>query len=1429
MSNIKKTTKCESIYNLGIDIGSTTVKIICLDPKGEICFSSYQRHLVGIYTSLQQILSKAYESLGDIEVSIVVTGSVGMGVAELYSATFLQEVVAASEVIKQKHKEVKGLIDIGGEDAKLIVFKEGKSPLMRMNGNCAGGTGAFIDQMAIILDISVDEMNKLAFQSTQRHSISSRCGVFAKTDIQNLISRNVNKADICASIFYALAHQTVTTLIKGLDLKGKTLFCGGPLSFIPYLRFAFKEVLKLKEEDIILPDYSVNIPAYGCALIKERGSETNKLKDIIEQIKNDKHENVSSLDESLPKLFESEADFNLWKEKKQNHIVDRIEIKDSSDKLYLGIDSGSTTTKIVLIDKNDCLVFSHYQKNNGDPLKAVSKGLSLCEDKAKELNKKIIISSSCVTGYGEDLIKKAFGINYGIVETIAHYQGALKYNPEVSFILDIGGQDMKAIFVDQGIIKRIEINEACSSGCGSFIDSFANSMNYSVEKFASMACEAQKPCDLGTRCTVFMNSKVKQFLRTNAAPHDIAAGLSYSVIKNMLHKVLKIKNIEELGNHISVQGGTFKNLSVVKALENITKTEVVFTDVPELMGALGCALFAKNKSLKNTLNQDITLSELCKEREFTTKQSQCKACENQCHIQIYNFGDNKKYFTGNKCEKYFSNQGTQITAGENNSEWKDKIIFDREIMNYENSLTIGIPRALNMYENYPFWHALFTSCGINIKVSDPSTFKQYENNTNTIMSDNICFPAKLVHGHVTNLMERNVDRIFMPYVLFESKDESNTSNSYNCPIVSGYSDVIKSAINPSIPVDSPSISFKDNDLLKKSCSNYIKGIMPKLSTKEVNNAFTEALEAQNNHKKELQAKSQKIFDKAVKENRMMIMLTGRPYHHDPLIQHKISEIICGFGVDVITDDIVRHNDTILAKKQGTVMQWQYTNNIIKATHFVAQSKENIHLVQLSSFGCGPDAFIVDEIQDILERAHKNHTLLKIDDVTNQGSLKLRIRSLIESLKLKNIENEPPPIEAPNNKTFKLEDRKRTILLPFFSEFYSPLIPKIFKIAGFKAENLPPSDKQSQEYGLQYINNEVCFPTTVVVGDIIKVMKSGKYKSDEIAFGMTQTGGQCRASNYLSLIKKSVLQAGFPDVPIVSVAMGEGLVNEQDGFEINWKKIAKKIINGLLFCDSISKLYYASFPRENKTGEADRLKNKYITEATSILESADTKAILALIKKAAKEFSTIIIKDKKVARVGVVGEIFVKYNAQSNFHSIEWMKNQEIELVIPPLLDFATQFFVNRKVNASEFTEKKSSLFENAMVEIIHKYLNKKVEKFNKACSIFPYFMPFTDIFKEADNAKEIVNLSAQFGEGWLIPAEFAYFAHNNINHAVSLQPFGCIANHVISKGIEKRVMELYPDMNLLFLDFDNGLSQVNMHNRLHFMINNAKERLSCKY
>lgn len=1406
-----------SIINIGLDAGSTTVKVAALDSDGTLLFKDYRRHHANISSVLAEIFEYIQEKIGDAEVKLTLTGSAGMGIAERCKLPFIQEVVSSCGYIANEHPEIKTLVDIGGEDAKMIFFRENKTPDIRMNGNCAGGTGSFIDQMATILGIEVSELGALAEKSTTIYPIASRCGVFSKTDVQNLLSRNVSKEDIAASVFHAVSMQVLTSLSRGYDILPKIFLCGGPFHFIPALRNAFKDELGIDENDVVVSDNSEIIPAWGAAISASKLKETKTITEYIEIFESAK-KCVTDTSKRLKPLFSNVAEFEAFNHSKSNYRLKQTAFEDlKSDKCYIGIDSGSTTTKIVAIDADGRLFYHFYEKNKGLSLETVSRGLSEFLQKSIEAGKNLKVAGSCVTGYGEDLLKKAFNMENGVVETIAHYTAACHFEPRVSFILDIGGQDMKAAFIENGTIKRLEINEACSSGCGSFIETFAQSLNYKVADFSKIAGKSKYPCDLGTRCTVFMNSKVKQFLREGASVADISAGLGYSVIKNCLNKVLKLKDFDEMGNFVMVQGGTFRNQALIRALELETGKTVIVTDFPELMGAYGAALFAQKQSGQKS----IPLSEFIKAEDYSNKKTQCKGCENQCSITRFTFDNGNNYYTGNKCEKVVSNLGSQNTPGLNLYAEKYRLLLDRDIPKKENTITIGIPRALGMYENYPFWHSLFTNCGFNVQLSDKSTMKLYESGIRTVMADNICFPAKIANGHILNLIEKKVDRIFLPFVVYESKEDQKTANSYNCPIVTGYSEVIRSAIDPAgkhgILFDSPTFTFKNEKLKKKACTEYLLSLNENLSKKVIEKAYQKATESQNDYVQKLTRRCKEVVKNAKKHNRLVVLLTGRPYHSDPLIQHKLAQVIADFGVDVITEDVVRadENDSEMVQ---SVMQWAYTNRIIKAAAWAASAGENIHYVELTSFGCGPDAFIIDEVTDILRRGGKNATFLKIDDINNIGSMRLRIRSLIESLRYKADIEKEVDTKAIHTKPFIKEDRKRTILIPWFADFYSPLLPPVFKLAGYNAVNLPPSDRQSVEYGLKYSNNEICYPATLVVGDFMKALDSGKYNPDEIALAVSQTGGQCRASNYVALLKKALTTAGLERIPVITIAMGGG-VNKQPGFRINWNKIYKILIYGVVYADFLSQMYYSTAPREKVKGEARHIKDEMLQLGVKAAEDNNPESFLDLASLACKRFSeALTIKD--VPQIGIVGEIYVKYNSFGHKDVVNWLVQQGVETVIPPVTDFFTSTFVNQTVRESGNVEKRC--VPKPLYDFAERYIYKIVHKLEDRVKSFPYFRPFETPEHLGDAASRIINLNAQFGEGWSIPGDYAHFAESGINRVVSLQPFGCIANQIISKGIEKRAREVYPNLNLLFLDFDSGMSEANIVNRLHFMIENAK-------
>lgn len=1399
-------------YSIGIDIGSTTLKAVMTDEgSGRVVLDTYQRHQTKVRECLHGCLQTIQEKFGEVELSVCLTGSVGMGIAERWSLPFVQEVVAATHYIKEYHQDVSTMIDIGGEDAKMVFFTQGNPSDLRMNGNCAGGTGAFIDQMAVLLNASPEELGKLAENATQIYPIASRCGVFCKTDIQNLIARNASRADIAASIFHAVAVQTVTTLAHGHEINAPILLCGGPLSFIPALRKAFAEYLNLSSESFILPDKANLIPAWGAALAENGLSLT--VSELMRRLDSNPVRKGQTDASGLAPIFDSEEEYEAWKEQMSQHSIERASLPEGTATVFLGIDSGSTTTKLVVLDTKGRMLFSRYRNNNGNPVKTVEEGLQELSEQCRTHGTTLQIAGSCSTGYGEDLIKAAFSLNTGIVETMAHYMAAKNMEARVSFVLDIGGQDMKAIFADNGAINRIEVNEACSSGCGSFISTFAQSLNCTIEDFTHAACLASSPCDLGTRCTVFMNSKVKQVLREGASVADIAAGLSYSVVKNCLYKVLRLKDTSALGDHIVVQGGTMRNDSVVRALEKLTGKRVLRCDCPELMGALGCALYA----MQVQAAAPMSLEQMLSKAAYTASTLHCHGCENQCAITRYRFGNGNSYFSGNRCEKVFTSTGNKREHGTNVYEKKRSLLFDRQKELPHPRMVIGIPRCLNIYEEYPFWHTLLTECNLQVRLSEVYNFTHYEQSAGKVMSDNICFPAKLAHSHIDDLLGQDVDRIFMPFVVYEKKDHG-MQNSYNCPIVSGYSQVVKSVQAGDIPIDSPTFSFKDKASLCRQCEEYLGGLGVPSSV--VRRAVKKAYDAQGRYEQEMAKYNESVLAEARSKGRLAIMLAGRPYHADTLIQHKVSDMIAAQGAYVLTDDLVRGKDISLNDVKY-LSQWSYPNRIMKAAAWTAQEKEDVQYMQLTSFGCGPDAFMIDEVQALLRRHGKNLTLLKIDDVNNIGSLKLRVRSLIESLRTKTQAVEKPKSSTDSLPPFTERHSGWKIIVPFFTPFISPLIPSLMKLTGYDVENLPMSDNASCDWGLKYSNNEICYPATLVVGDIIKAFKSGAYNPDTTCVAMVQTGGQCRASNYIQLIRKALIEDGYTNTPVVSVTFGSGIKNEQPGFKINWLKILPVTLVSILYSDCIAKFYYASVVREKTPGQADNLRDLYLGAARGAIERNRPDELYNYLSLAVADFNRIC-RDEEHPKVGIVGEIFLKFNPFAQRHVVDWLVAQGIEVVYPTLADFFIHGFVNAKNKKVSHVGNK--YLPDFVIDFLYKKVRKHLDKINAYGNKFRYFIPFDNIFEKAKLARDAISLSAQFGEGWMIAGEIATFARQGISHVVSLQPFGCIANHIIEKGIENRLKSLYPQLNILSLDFDSSVSDVNIANRLLLFINNLQNK-----
>ena len=1413
-----------NIFRIGIDAGSTSFKLIILNNENDIVYKSYTRHKADIKNVFKTELKNIAEKFPNEQFSITMTGSAGMGIADRMEIPFVQEVVASIEVVKKIYPETKTLIDLGGEDTKIVFFGKEKQPDIRMNGSCAGGTGAFIDQMADLMHISLEDLGKRALSYEKIYPIASRCGVFAKTDVQNLISRNVPAADVAKSILNAVALQTITSLARGREIMPKILCIGGPLTFIRALRESFIELINIPEEEFILPENSEYFPAFGAAIYENENSKIfNNIISLAEKLETSAPERK----DTLTALFKDEKEYSEWKiNRKIKELNVRELVEGEILNCFLGIDSGSTTTKILILDENTIPIYTFYASNEGNPLKKTVEGLQKFYNQCKEKNVSFKFLSSATTGYGEDLIRSALSLDYGIVETMAHLSGAQFVDPEVTFILDIGGQDIKSIFTQDGVISNIELNEACSSGCGSFLQNFSSTMNLSLDDFSKAACSSDYPCDLGSRCTVFMNSKIKQSLRENADLGDIAAGLAYSVVKNCLFKVLKISNLKNLGDHIVAQGGTFRNNAVFRALELLSGKAVSSTDYPELMGALGAALFAQkmwnaNKN-KTAFVGDKTLPNI---NSIVTKELQCNGCTNKCLLLQFHFENGNTCFAGNKCEKIFFNKNRETIKGFNAFDYKNELIFNFPDKNPDKKterLKIGIPRVLNIFENYPFWHTLLNESGFEIVLSPESTLSIFRKGAGYVMSDNICFPAKLVHGHILSLVEQNVDRIFYPIIPKEEKEFEKTTNSYNCPVVSGYPDVVQSSMETEekfgIPFDKPVITFNNNKALEKACEKYLSSLG--VQKKTFKKAFEKALATRQSIKTLLRDSQKEILEKAIADNELVFVVAGRPYHSDLLIQQKAGQILSDLGVHVLTDDVFRHENSDGFSKLDMVSQWSYPNRVVQAALEVAQLPQNVQLVQLNSFGCGPDSFFMDETIEILKHSGKNHTILRIDEIASPGSIRLRLRSLVESINAANLNKKAENFYQGYNVPYTKKDKQKTILIPWFADFLSPFIPALGNLIGYKVENLLPSSKQSADTGLLYGHNEVCYPSTLVLGDIIYGLQSGNYDLDNVVIAITQTGGQCRATNYIAQIKGGLKNAGFADIPVIVLATGEVYQNDQKAFKIPVVKIANLAIHIVLYGDALQQMFNAVSIREKNSGETKKLFDFYIEKGIVAIRKNSPKMMFEFLKQAVNDFNNIPVYDRKYEMIGLIGEIYLKYNNYGQVYISQWLRSKGMEVLTPPLLDFLTEYFVNSEIN-SKFGITTENLFTKLLFKpVLWNFVNSRAIQSEKIMQNFRFYRHSESIYTKAGYASEIISLSSQFGEGWMIAAEVSHYARHGINKVVCVQPFGCIANHIVAKGIEKRLKKFYPDMNLLFLDVDGGVAEVNLQNRLHFMIEN---------
>ena len=1665
---------------VGLDIGSTTVKAVVLDQSDSLkdtLFSDYRRHHANVRATVAGLLVDIHKELvelgrGDEPIRLSITGSGGLALADNLHVPFIQEVIAETEAIDKEYPQADVIIELGGEDAKITYLKP--TPEQRMNGSCAGGTGAFIDQMSTLLDTDAAGLNEMAKSYENLYPIASRCGVFAKTDLQPLINDGAAKPDLAASIFTAVATQTIAGLAAGRPIHGTVIFLGGPLFFMSELRAAFQRALEGKVDEFIVPTDAHLYVAYGSALQADMDSddqghhfEAHTCDEILKRL--DELKNLPSNTPTMPPLFPTEADredFNKRHHKEHIHIGT---LEGAHGPHFLGIDAGSTTIKATLVNDDREIVWSSYASNEGSPLTAA---INIVKKIQSELPEGAWIARSCATGYGEGLITTGLHLDEGVVETMAHYRGAEMVSPGVTAVIDIGGQDMKYLAITDGVIDSIAVNEACSSGCGSFLQTFAMSMGLTIQEFTQKALASTHPVDLGSRCTVFMNSSVKQAQKEGASIEDIAAGLCYSVVRNALYKVIKLRDSGELGDTVVVQGGTFLNDAVLRAFELLTERQVTRPNIAGLMGAFGAALTArmhyqdeadhldvvvkadgseeqsksepKAAAFKKTepakpeahvvvvdgvthTASSILTGEALDNMSMTAERDVCKLCQNHCKLTITTFSDGSRFVTGNRCERG-GDAKKKRSDRPNLYDYKYKRCFAYRRLTDKKATRgeIGIPRALNMYENYPFWFTLLTTLGFKVMISGRSSHELFETGIESIASENICYPAKLVHGHIKWLINKGIKTIFYPCVSYEENLVPNTDNHYNCPVVANYPLVVGANV-PELREDGvrymhPYFNLANHELMVDRIVEEFA--WANVTREEAETAVKAAYAEDKVFKHDVQQEGLTALAYMKEHNCRGIVLAGRPYHIDPEINHGIPETICSLGMVVLSEDSIcelhpgeklnlteflsegeadprsknaarfRHvgDRTVTKMPLRVTNQWAYHSRLYAAAHFVA-SYPGLELVQLNSFGCGLDAITTDQVAEILADKADVYTLLKIDEVSNLGAAKIRLRSLkaaveereankareaaaakamedqqaaaeraaeeakvkaesdLEAAKAalaeaqaaveaaqKKVDAEAQAVHdavkasqastakavqgpeptgfrktgptAPtpgrqilldstmaanpkltkamreaskraaerdlqaaaankngtsdgttgvtnaknakksghNNATMSryahrekfVKDMKKnyTIVGPQMSPIHMSLVEAVIRSGGYKFDILKHASRGDVETGLKYVNNDACYPAIMVVGQLIDAILEGKYDPDHVALAITQTGGMCRATNYFGLIRKALVDAGYPQIPVIAIST-QGL-EDNPGFKATLP-LLHRAIKALILGDLLMKCLYRVRPYEVEKGSANKLYELWDAIVRETIEhhgysktAAKTPSIKkgylpynVLAKEIVKSFDNLPLRDiPRKVRVGVVGEILVKYQPDANNHVVDVIESQDCEAVVPGIMEFMTT-----RPYITDWNEKNLGMGGN---KTLYALMRKGLDLYNAPIKAalatshgkFKQDEPMPELVKKA---AEVTSIGVQAGEGWLLTAEILELIEQGCPNVICAQPFACLPNHVTGRGMFGKIRRLHPEANIVSIDYDPGASEANQLNRIKLMIAAAKKAHNAKF
>lgn len=1401
---------------LGIDIGSTTVKAVLLDGDN-LVFEDYRRHNAEIRIELATLLREMAAEHPGRAARVAVTGSAGLGLASRLETPFVQEVIAETTAIQHLDPAADVIIELGGEDAKITYL--GAVPEQRMNGTCAGGTGAFIDQMATLLRTDAAGLDRLASAYTTLYPIASRCGVFAKSDLQPLLNDGARHEDLAASIFQAVATQTIAGLACGRPIEGRVVFLGGPLHFLPQLRAAFGRALAAAPVELVAPDRAQLMVAYGAALLADQTSIG--LEDLEQRIASAGGDDTGRAPAMRP-LFRDEQERAEFTERHARAHVPSVDISEAHGACFLGIDAGSTTIKSVVIDDQCRIVHSTYAPNGGDPVGAATQILTQVR---ALLPRDAIIARACVTGYGEGLIRAALHVDEAEVETMAHYRAAEFVCPEVTSVIDIGGQDMKYLRLKDSVIDSICVNEACSSGCGSFLQTFAQTMGLSIEAFAEAAAAAFAPVDLGSRCTVFMNSSVKQAQKDGASIGDISAGLSYSVIRNALYKVIKLRDAGQLGPHVVVQGGTFLNDAVLRAFELLTGLEVRRPNIAGLMGAFGAALIARSRFVPghpSRLLPPVALRSLT----VTTGTTTCPLCQNHCRCTISTFPDGGRYVSGNRCERGGDKTVAKSTLP-NLYEFKYKRLFAYRRLTEAAAHRgdIGVPRALNMYENYPLWFTILTTLGFRVMLSGRSSHEVFEKGMGSIASENICYPAKLAHGHIEQLVERGIKTIFYPSVAYERTLVDGADNHYNCPVVSSYPQVIGANVlslrEQGVRLIDAFVNLADPTKLAERLVEIFADW--KVTADEARAAVAAGFAEQERYAADVRQAGREALDFMARTGTRGIVLAGRPYHTDPEVHHGIPELITGLGMVVLSEDAIDDMGTV-ERPLRVLDQWAYHSRLYAAAD-AASRIPGLEVVQLNSFGCGLDAITTDQVADVLQTRGEVYTVLKIDEVSNLGAARIRLRSLAAAAaeRVRRAAPDRPyaQTKVPFTKRMKAE---HTIVAPQMSPVHLSLLEAAFRGTGYRVAVLEHAGRDDVELGLRHVNNDSCYPAIMVVGQMVNAFASGLYDPDSTSVMITQTGGMCRATNYTSLLRKALAEAGYAQVPVVAISTQGFETNP--GFKLS-VPLLHRALKAVALGDLLQTMVLRVRPYEARAGATMALYRRWDAIGREVLEHHGRSSTWGgrlgfrrLISRAVAEFDTLELRDvPRKPRVGVVGEILVKFHPDANNHVVDVLEAEGCEAAVPGLMEFVLcDMYVAQWNYENLGTERVARHVKRVLRWLVERYQAPARRAFARARTDFapPGRMPHM-----VADAAEVVSLGNQAGEGWLLTAEILELIGSGVRHIICAQPFACLPNHVTGRGMFRELRRRFPEVGIVSIDYDPGASEVNQLNRIKLLLANS--------